>query len=283
VTAKRIAVLAVATATFAASATYIALSFEWRAALGMVLAAQPAWFFLGGSVAILGYWLTRAFRWSYLMRGMDNRPAFSQLYLCSAVALSLSVFTPLQAGEALKVELLRKHAGGTRLAGYSAFLIERAADLYVVGAMAAIALATPLVAVSLLALPIAGWWLLRRAHPGVGSPRSLTVVLAATALGWMIVALGWMACLRSVSIRLDLPELLGLVSLVTLASIFSFIPAGLGVADASAAALLIRHGVEPSLAQAGALALRGFSLLIIALGALHLLALRRRGRRQGTL
>jgi uncharacterized membrane protein YbhN (UPF0104 family) len=232
---------------------------------------------------------------------MQSRPGFLDLYLCSSVALSLSVYTPLQSGEALKVELLRKYGRGARLPGYSAFLIERVADLYVVVAMGVIALASPSragphgvpLALLFLVLPIAAFFVLHRIRPGgrfgafvahlqggIGAASKLIVLFASTFLGWVIVALGWQACLLSLSIRLDFLELLGLVSIVTLASILSFIPGGLGIAEASAAELMIRHGVDVPLAQAGALILRGFSLLVIALGIAHLLLLRARGRSQ---
>lgn len=300
-TPKSIAALAVGSATLVISGIYIAATFRWRAVLDLLSTARPAWLLLGGSAAIVGYWVMRAFRWGYLMRGMQSRPGFLDLYLCSSVALSLSVFTPLQSGEALKVELLRKYGSGARLPGYSAFLIERVADLYVVVAMGVIAFASPsrsgshgvLFALLFLVLPIAAFFALHRirlggsfgefvAHlqGGVGSASKLLVLLASTFLGWIIVALGWQACLFSLPIRLDFLELLGLVSIVTLASILSFIPGGLGIADASAAELMIRHGVEVPLAQAGALILRSFSILVIVLGIVHLLLLRARGRRQ---
>ncbi|HEX9431871.1 MAG TPA: lysylphosphatidylglycerol synthase transmembrane domain-containing protein [Burkholderiales bacterium] len=287
---KRIAALAIGTATLAASALYIAVTFQWRAALETLVTARPAWFLLGGSAAVLGYWMTRALRWSYLMRGMQSTPGFFDLYLCSSVALGLAVLTPLQSGEAFKVELLRKYAGGARLPGYSAFLIERTADLYVVAAMAAISLAAPILAIAVVVLPLGIFFALRRvrvggrlgqfvAHlqGGVGSLWKLMVLLALTALGWIIVALGWQACLLSLSIRLDLLDVVGLVCIVTLASTLTFIPGGLGIADASAAALLIRHGVDLPLAQAGAILLRGFTPLVVALGIAHLLWLRGRG------
>jgi len=287
--AKRIAALAIGTAALAVSALYIAVTFQWRAALETLFTARPAWFLLGGSAAVLGYWMTRALRWSYLMRGMQSTPRFLDLYLCSSVALGLSVLTPLQSGEALKVELLKKYAGGARLPGYSAFLIERAADLYVVAALAAIVLAAPVLAIAVVVLPIGAFFALRRvrlggrlgefiAHlqGGIGSGWKLLVLLALTALGWIIVALGWQACLLSLSIRLDLPDVVGLVSIVTLASTLTFIPGGLGIADASAAALLIRYGVDLPLAQAGAILLRGFTPLVVALGVAHFLWLRAR-------
>jgi uncharacterized membrane protein YbhN (UPF0104 family) len=232
--------------------------------------------------------VVRAMRWRLLMHGMQVRTRFVDLYLCSSIALSLSVFTPLQSGEVLKVELMKKYGGLERSPGYSAFLLERAADLYAVLAIGMVALvaSTPAYAILLtallLALPMGAHAALHRFRlPGragqflinmqdaVQTQGGLTLLLIMTSLGWAMVALGWHASLRSVSIQIDVGQLLGLVSVITLATIASFVPGGLGVTEVGVAEMLLRYGISAPLAQAGALALRGYSLLIIALGLLH--------------
>jgi uncharacterized membrane protein YbhN (UPF0104 family) len=293
----RLAVGGVAAVLLVASGVYIALTFQWREAARLLAGADAAWFFLGGGAAIISYWIVRALRWRILMGGMQVRTRFLDLYLCSSVALSLSVLTPLQSGEALKVELLRKYGGLERAPGYSAFLLERVADLYVVVAIGAVALlsstlycALLLVAV-LIALPIVAYVALHRVRlpgrlgefvshlqGGVGTPWALALLLATTFLGWAIVAFGWHASLYSLAIRLDFAQTLGLLSVITLATIASFIPGGLGIAEAGTAEMLKRYGVDAPLAQAGALALRGFSLLVIVLGLAHFALLRARRR-----
>jgi uncharacterized membrane protein YbhN (UPF0104 family) len=295
---ERFAVGAVAAVLLVASAAYIALTFQWAEAARLLAGADLAWFFAGGGAAIVAYWVVRALRWRILMGGMQVRTAFLDLYLCSSVALSLSVLTPLQSGEALKVELLRKYAGLERAPGYSAFLLERVADLYVIAAIGAVALLSSTLSHALLllalflALPIAAYMLLHRvrlpgrfgqfvAHlqGGVSTPSALALLLLTTFLGWAIVAFGWHASLYSLAIRLDFAQMLGLLSVITLATIASFIPGGLGIAEAGTAEMLKRYGVDAPLAQAGALALRGFSILVILLGLVHLVLLRVRGAR----
>jgi uncharacterized membrane protein YbhN (UPF0104 family) len=294
---ERFAVGALAAVLLAASALYVAFTFQWGEAARLLAGADAAWFFLGGGGAIIAYWIVRALRWRILMGGMNVHTRFIDLYLCSSVALSLSVLTPLQSGEALKVELLRKYGGLERAPGYSAFLLERVADLYVVFAIGAVALlsstachALLLVAVFIV-LPIASYLALHRVRVpgrlgefvshlqgGVGTPWALALLLLTTFLGWAIVAFGWHASLYSLSIRLDFTQVLGLLSVITLATIASFIPGGLGIAEAGTAEMLKRYGVDAPLAQAGALALRGFSILVVLLGVVHLLLLRARPR-----
>lgn len=294
---QRMAAWGFAGAVLAASVAYIASTFEWHAAFRVLRHADPMWFFLGGGYAIVAYWSVRALRWRYLLREMGAPAPFLDLYLCSSVALSLSVFTPLQSGEALKVELLKRYGRVARFLGYSAFALERAADLYVVASIGIVALAsaaaptagTVAIAGLLIFAPVAGYMLLHNLQlpgrigefltvlqSGVRTPSMMLVLLLSTFAGWALVALGWYACLMSISIHLGFFDMLGLLAVVTLASIASLIPGGLGVAEASVATSLMHVGVAAPLAQAGALCLRGHSLLVILLGVAHLLALRAR-------
>jgi len=291
--AARVAAWLAALALLAASAVYIAATFEWRAALSILARAHAGWFFAGGAIAIVVYWVLRALRWRLLLAGMGTHAPLVDVYLSSCVALSLSVFTPLQSGEALKVELLRRQGHVDRLPGYTAFAVERVADLYVIAAMGIVSMAAasrfPLAAACavLIALPVAAFALLRRARvpgragallarvrEGVSDAPALLWLFVLTSAAWLAVAFGWYATMRSVGIDLDLPQTLGLLSIVSLATIASLIPGGLGIAEAGTAEVLRRFGVDATLAQAGALALRGFSLLVIALGLLHLVLLR---------
>ena len=297
---RRVAVGLVAAALLVASGVYVATTYEWRAAFALLAHARLAWFFLGGGTAVLAYWVVRALRWRLLMRAMHADAPFVDLYLCNAVGLSLGILTPMQSGEAFKVELLRKTSAGARLPGYGAFALERAADLYAIVAIGIVALlapsgmhaATVLGVVAFAALPIPAYLLLHRlrlpgrtgafvetVQRGVGTKGALAALLATTFLGWALVAWGWQLSLVALAIRLDFGQVLGLVSLVSLATLASFVPGGLGIADAGIAAYLIRLGYEPALAQAGGLLLRATTLLIIVLGSMHLLALRARWSR----
>ena len=278
---------------------YIARSFQWREVFALLSGADLVWFLAGGGAAIVAFWIARALRWHLLLHAMQAEVRFVDLYLCSAVALSLSAFTPFQSGELLKVELLKKYSHVGRLPGYSAFLLERVADLYAVIAMGIVALAfrlgflsnglAVLLAMLLLALPVAAYLVLHRLRlkgrrgqvvaqiqSGVSSPAALCIALVLTFLGWAMIALAWQACILSLSIVLGFTDMLGLLSIVTLASILSFIPGGIGIAEAGVTEILIRDGISEPLAQAGALILRAWSFLIIAMGALHWLLLRLR-------
>jgi uncharacterized membrane protein YbhN (UPF0104 family) len=295
---RRIAASFVGVLVLLACGVYIGQNFRWREAFVLLSAADLAWFWAGGA-GIVAFWTMRALRWHLLLRGMQAGARFGELYLCCAVALSLSAFTPFQSGELLKVELLKKYGHVARLPGYSALLLERVADLYAIVVMGAVAAmfrlgslshgATALVAMLLLALPVAAYVLLHRLRlhgrlgqvvgqiqGGVNSPAVLCMVMVLTFLGWAMIALAWQACFVSLSIAFGFIDMLGLLSLITLASILSFIPGGIGIAEAGITEVLIGHGIDAPLAQAGALLLRALSFLVIAMGAFHWLLLRLR-------
>ena len=302
-TLKRLAASLIGGAVLLLCSVYIARNFQWREAFTLVSGANLAWFLAGGGGGVIGFWLMRTLRWRLLLRETQPHVPLVDLYLCSAVALSLSVFTPFQSGELLKVELLKKYGHVGRLPGYSTLLLERIADFYAVIAIGIIALATRLgsashvdaawLALLLLGMPVAAYLLLHRLRvigrvgqvvnqiqSSVSSPTALCMLLILTFLSWTMSALAWQACFLSLSIALGFSDMLGLLSIITLVTIASFIPGGLGVAEAGVTELLIGYGISTPLAQAGALILRALSLLIVAMGLFHWLWLGLKWKRE---
>jgi len=302
-TLKRLAASLIGGVVLLLCSVYIARNFQWREAFTLLSGANLAWFFVGGGGGIIGFWLMRTLRWRLLLRGMQPHVPFADLYLCSAVALSLSVFTPFQSGELLKVELLKKYGHVGRLPGYSTLLLERIADLYAVIAIGIVALTMRLgslsqadvawLALLLLGMPVAAYLLLHRLRlPGrvgqvvdqiqssVSSPTVLCTLLILTFLSWAMSALAWQASFLSLSIALGITDIMGLLSIITLATVVSFIPGGLGVAEAGVTELLMGYGISAPLSQAGALILRALSFLIIVMGAFHWLWLWLRWNRE---
>jgi len=311
ISAKRVVTGCIGGTVLLACGVYIWRSFQWREVFELLSQTDLAWFFLGGGATIIAYWLVRAWRWRLLLGSRQSGIGFAVLYLCSSVALSLSIFTPFQSGEAFKVELLRKYGHVARLQGYSAFLLERVADLYAVIALGIFALAfrlgslsymeVVLVAAIFVAVPVLGYVLLHRLRldgwigdvvgelqGGISNPGALLLMLCLTFLSWAIIALGWHACLYSLSIDLPFVRVLGLVSVITLLTVLSLIPGGIGVSEAGIVELLMGMDISPTKAQAGALVVRCYGVFAVALGFGHLVfwkfrdALPRRIRRSNS-
>ena len=283
--------------TFILSTVYIARSFQWTEIAHIFARFRPGVFFIGGTLTLLCYWLVRTLRWSVILRHMDMDVRFLDLYLCSAVMLSFSVFTPVQSGELLKVELLHRFGMIERTSGYGSFAAERVMDLAVVCLMACggiwfyggvavhykTVLPILLVAGALISggLVLTDRYLLkgrlallyRTAKQAFISKAVFAKVALLTVLGWGLIALGWQISLSSLSIYPGFLRSAALTSIIALVNILSFIPGAVGVSEAGIAAMLLHFGETPSSSQAGALVIRSFSLLIALLGALHFVAL----------
>jgi uncharacterized membrane protein YbhN (UPF0104 family) len=279
---------------FAASVWFIGRTFEWGKLAQVLRSVNLAFLVVAGGASIIAYWALRTLRWHILLRRTDTHVPFLDLYMCTAVALSFAIVTPLQSGEMLKIELLRKYGMIGRFPGYGSFLVERAFDMAVLMAMACLSLLTTVdilpnrnyaygilgcVAVACLAGLIMLPRLRLRGRPQqlvetmrqcVGNVPTLIMVTAITCVSWACVAFSWQVFLYSGGIHVSFAKAVALMSIVALISILSLIPGGLGVSEVGTSQMLMHFGFAPAVAQAGSLVLRCYSLVAIALGAGHL-------------
>jgi uncharacterized membrane protein YbhN (UPF0104 family) len=239
------------------------------------------------------FWALRTLRWHLLLRRTATRVPLAELYLCSAVSLSLALVTPFQSGEMLKIELLRKHGYFPRATGYGSFLVERVLDS---ASLLAIAGVSTLLTLNILpdrayayaglgllaAACVAALFVLARIRAGgrlrqllvtmrqcTGSMPMLLLCTAITCAAWAAVGWSWKVFLLGVGIDLPFLQVMAVMSLAGLIAVFSLIPGGLGVCEVGVAGLLVHLGVSPALAQAGALTVRAISLAALVLGCAH--------------
>ena len=304
-TAWRIGALLVGATVFALCLRYVLTNFRWADVMRIVGQAQLGWLIGVGSASIIVYWLVRAARWFVILRNLGIPVGFTELYVCTAASLGIATVTPLQTGEMLKVELLKRRCGLARSAGYGSFAVERVIDLFTIVTAATVCVlsgvgfgigrrGTVLVwGVSALLLA-AGVLILGKARTGgsVGeffrdARQCLTgratflIVAALTLAAWGMVVLGWQISLHSIGIDIGFPRSLVLMSVVTLAAILSLVPGGLGVSEVGTTQLLMGFGQPTAAAQAGAVIIRCYGMLVVVLGLVHLFlnaALRARTR-----
>jgi len=231
-----------------------------------------------------------------LLRALDHQLPFSEIYRTTVFAAGVNCLTPFQAGELLRAEMW--HARGiTRHSGYGVLVIERALDLATIILLAQLALvfdsslrpALPihyvLPGLLLLAgLAAAGFLVLRSLavrRPAVdrwyrplrqcaSCPRALALAIVFGLAAWTAVGAGWWFAFHSTGARLGLSQSIAALSVSTLASLLTFVPAGLGVAESSVAFILGCTGVPPAMALAGALLLRLYGALPALFAVLHL-------------
>jgi len=272
---------------------YVLRTFHWSELVD-VLGEMDVLLFLGaGGATIIVYWLLRTTRWLLLISVASVRVSFKELYLSTAISLGFAIVTPLQSGEAGKVEWLIRSGKLDRSAGYSAYALERLLDLVVVCTLALIGLGGRAWSTSVVPLLLAGVGVIavglivvtrtvrfqnRFADfiAGFGRLATDSVMLvkavSLTIASWLVVAVGWHVCLASLSIELNAGDSITLVSLITIANILSFVPGAWGISEIGIAQFLGAVGHEPLAAQAGALILRGYGLLTLVIATLHLLA-----------
>jgi len=292
--AIRIAAFGLSALLLAASGWYIARTFQWGAIGRLLVQVNLLLLLVGGGGSLVLYWLVRALRWQLLLRRTGEKIPFLDVYLCTAVAVSFALFTPLQSGEVLKVELLKKYGMVGRFAGYGTFVVERALDLVVLLSIGCVSLLTTvgvlperryvylILALILLSalgglllalklrLPGKAGELLGRIQDCVRDPRTLLGAFAITCASWLSVAFSCQVFLYSVGVDLGFLRSMALMALVALISILSLIPGGLGISEATSTQILIQYGLTAPAAQAGSLVLRSYSMLAIGLGAAHL-------------
>jgi glycosyltransferase 2 family protein len=283
----------IAAAAFGASAWYLAAAFQWRDAWRILLTASPTWLAVAAST-IPVYWLLRAIRWQILLREVGVAVPPVELYTCVAASVGIATVTPFQSGEAMKVEFLKSVGGMGRSRGYSSFLVERVADLGVVVALAASGLllgcnlglgrnVVLAVLAGMLLAVLAGiraaWTLPLHGRLGrfqahlkacVPNTKAAMVLVGITLTCWGVTGVGWYASLLSLGMDIGYADATTLMCVLALIGVLTFVPGSIGVGEASASLFLVHLGQPLPQAQAGALILRFYGVMIIVLALAHL-------------
>jgi uncharacterized membrane protein YbhN (UPF0104 family) len=246
------------------------------------------------TASTLAYFGLRALRWRALLPATAPKLSTARLYLVSAITIGFSVFTPAQIGEALKIELFSRNGGPGRILGSGAFLAERLVDALIIASIGALGIALYLPSAELKGAILAAgtmivviaafaWMGLNTQWRGklhelaiplrilAGDRKALAKVMLLSLSSWSLVALSWLFCLRAVGIRVDFFQSVWLVGVIVVVQLATLMPGGIGISDFVAAKLLTNLGYAPDAALAGAIALRAYTLLVIALALTHLL------------
>jgi len=121
----RLVAMALALVVVAACLFYLFTRFDWREPLRVLRDANLA-ALVGALVCVqFAYICVRTLRWQLVVRDRNPEATFGALYWITAIVVSLSILTPGQIGETVKVELLKRRGFGNRLPGLGSFAIER--------------------------------------------------------------------------------------------------------------------------------------------------------------
>ena len=292
----RLVAMALALVVVAACLFYLFTRFDWREPLKVVRDANLAALVAALVCLQFAYICVRTLRWQVIVRERNPDATFGALYWITAIVVSLSMLTPGQVGETVKVELLKRRGFGNRLPALGSFAIERILDLLTLAGFGLVGLALGgglsdhfpqlrIVAALLFVGALAVlFWLSRSpagaaplgwvAHlrSGTGTAAVKGKMLALTIASWGLVGVAWQVALGMVGVHVSLPAVCWLLSIVTFGSLISLMPGGLGLADVVLIQALMGMGMSSTAAQAGALILRLHMLVGILFGCAHLLA-----------
>lgn len=239
---------------------------------------------------IIIFWLFRTIRWFVLLKETGIHMNFYRLYLIGSISVALAILTPLQSGEALKIELLKKAGHLERIPGYGIFFTERILDLIIVILIAIssimfglskilnkeiILIAATIILICIIIFltiirhvssdNIIGRFL-QPFNQCVRNGKVLATVVLLTIGGWSFVILGWYASLRSISISVNFLDTAAMTAITTLIGILSLIPWSLGINEVSISSFLAYYIQDTTLAQAGALIIRVYGILTLLMG-----------------
>lgn len=282
----------VALALFACA--YALNHFDWRS-VGDALPRVPVIPLLAEtSILALAVFTACALRW-VAVNGMPWRLSEVRgVYVYVSVVIGASIATPLQLGEILKLKFARD-AGLPLGSSVVNLALERIIDLsaiagMTIGGLAYAEFGSVLVAIAAMAIPFAAglamprfvhWASARFAHTWIGArltavsgdplpANALMIIALCTVAKWALTLIAWTAIAGAVGVWLTFPQGMLLVGLVTMVSLLSMIPAGIGVQEVSVRAILIAMKFDPIQAETAAILLRIFTPVVVVLGLAHL-------------
>lgn len=253
-------------------------------------------FIIGSIITIKVFWLVRALRWLTLLKavGYRNIP-LKNIYFATSTSLALSVVTPVQSGELLKVEILKKYFPKlSRTDGYLSLIFERILDLLFVVLIATISLAVSPFKMPTGILQFIGFsfcaatfllLIFRKKIAGYSStfreikakfslalkrPIVLFMLCIYTLIAWTSIIFGWWLALLSLGIVVGKLEIISLTTGMTLINVMSLIPGAIGVSEVGIAIWLEFLGVGTNQSAAGSVIIRLYGLMSVVLGLVSL-------------
>ncbi len=247
-------------------------------------------------VVILLFFFVRAVRWTLLLKAAGIHIPFSRVYTINTVSLAFSQYSPAQAGDVLKLQLIKKSHGVQRRESLSAVLFEKGQDLGVAilgfgvtliyfdlfqisdplllsvlligGLAASAAILYVLVKRMQLARDI-----LQTALKSLTKPLYLAASFGMTLCAWSLLTAMWLLVADILGINAHWWIMFGIVCGTSLVMVITLIPGAVGSMELSNTFLAVELlGISYELAVFFALAIRLLTVLIFVMGYVHLLS-----------
>lgn len=270
---RRMTALVVSVAVAAAGYLAFALLAGWDEVVAAVRTAGITPVLVAGALSLVNY-LLRFVRWEVFLRWQGHRLPLLESFRIYLAGFALTT-TPGKLGETIRTPLLLGNGVGTQ-ASLAAFLGERLSDLLAVLLLALLAAAAwtehqRLLAVAAAALGLAmiGLRPLAGAFPRLATLHTLTSCLSSVplVLGLLLGLLAWFAeafafayLLASLGHDVGVQAATFVYCFSLLVGAISFLPGGLGSAEATMAGLLVYLGLAAPVAAAATVLIRIMTL-----------------------
>lgn len=255
-------------------------------------------FVIVNSVLLLLYWFLRTLRWRLLLQERRNEEfSLFELYKIIIFSLSIAVISPFQSGEVLKIAMLKEQNSNYDVGFLTkVFFVEKIQDFlflffvffigsyfYGVNLIEKIRL-NNLVLFLLIVLQFfllgVSLYLLKKHEIAFG--KAIFFSFFYTVLSWFAMGFIWHNSLICVGLDVSVFQIQMLISTIMLATLFSFLPAGIGAAEVSAFVIFTELGVVEQTAKLGVISLRMMGLYSVFFGVLFYVLLKVAGRQRKT-
>lgn len=261
---------------------YIFLFFDWVNILNQIGSVNFAHFFFNIFFIHISYVLVRAIRLMVLVGYFNPLCKIFSAYIVTAVFVGVASFTPGQIGEMGKIEILNRYGNIDRKDGVLIFFIEKVFDLFAIlsfflfGILFAdlffhinfaikILFSSVLILFSILIFNRIKLKFFYRYNIN-----TYFYVFIITLLSWVLVGFAWKISFSGVGIELSIVDVFIHISFVTLGSLLSFVPGGIGISEVLISEILSKAGIGASQAQSAALMIRIYGIFTLVFGVIHI-------------
>jgi uncharacterized membrane protein YbhN (UPF0104 family) len=263
--------------------------FDWRTVLQALLHMRVAFFLQACLPVVLGTFIVRGMRWLTVLGLPLDRRRLWQSICANGAASGAASLTPFQLGEMVKISMIPDHHRSAWRMGATAFFLERVLDLAGITGIGLCGLLMRANFVSLAVLAcLAPVWCgqllylcapLRKFLPRnllrhsriLRDYRRITTASFLTTMLWLLYVMMWWIAVSAINVSLTFGQASLLLGGVMLAVVASMTPGGLGVAELGSRGVLLWLGKSTAEANAGAIALRLLTPMLVCAGALCLL------------
>lgn len=243
--------------------------------------------------------IIRTIRWQFLLRAINIKIKFIKTHILTASSIAMSIFTPAQSGDLMKVEFLKSKYKIPRRNSLSTVILEKSQDItinfilffifLIYGGKKLLQLNYPLIIIISLLSIIMGIIILiylekkfnaikvilNSLKDLIKEPKNMIFTLTISIIYWTSIAFTWVLLAKLIHIKVSFISMVFLMSCVSIVMVISLIPGAIGTMEASSAVLIsLLTKITPTQAILFGLLIRLETIVIFLISYAHIFFLR---------